>query len=104
MTGSTDRSGEKTLREWIMSRQPPVPEAFAEYMQPAEPNAVAGVDALVAEAGRALGFALQGDARERRGAFDLLAADGFATWACEAALEQPQADERLNDILVALLK
>jgi uncharacterized membrane protein len=51
-----------------------------------------------------LDFALQGGARERRGAFDLLAADGFATWACEAALEQPHADERLNDILLVLLQ
>lgn len=104
MSRLSNGSGERTLRDWITSRQPSVPEAFADYMQPAEPDAAAGVDALVAEAGRALGLALQGDARERRGAFDLLAADGFATWACEAALEQPDADKRLNDILLALLQ
>jgi len=100
MTDSADLA----LREWIASRQPPVPKAFSDYMRPAQPDATAGVDALVAEARRALDFALQGGARERRGAFDLLAADGFATWACEAALEQPHADERLNDILLALLQ
>ena len=103
MTGPSDRSADVTLRQWIADRTPPVPEAFSDYMQPAQPEVTAGVDALVAEARRALDLALQGDVRERGGAFDLLAADGFATWACEAALEQPHADERLTDILLALL-
>ena len=59
-------------------------------------------DVLTDEARKALERALAGDG-DHRGAFHLLAADGFATLACQAALEADDADEALARILDRLL-
>lgn len=75
------------LEEWLESRTPPVPEPFRRWMTPEAPEAEASAGALAEEALAALSRALDGTDRPRRGAFDLLAADGFLTYACEAALE-----------------
>lgn len=77
----------ETLAAWLAGRTPPVPEAFASWMEPADPERPVSVDVLAGEAGAALARALDGAARERKGAFDLLAADGFVSYACERALE-----------------
>lgn len=88
-----------TLEEWIARRIPPVPAAFQEWMVPAGAGAEASVEALAREAEAALGRALSGEERPRRGAFDLLAADGFLTWACEAALEEDDPAGALDGLI-----
>ncbi|MDT8342394.1 MAG: hypothetical protein RQ751_12850 [Longimicrobiales bacterium] len=65
-------------------------------MRPVRCEAPAGVEALAREGARALAGALEPAGRPRGGAFDLLAADGFVTWACEAALEQADPLEVLH--------
>ena len=57
------------------------------------------VEALANEAAAALAFALEPHGRERAGAFDLLAADGFLTWAAEAALETDDPDAALAALI-----
>lgn len=88
-----------TLGEWIDGRTPPVPEGFRDWMRPQDPSAPAGVESLAREAGAALARSLAPEGRPRGGAFDLLAADGFLTWACEAALESQDPSAVLEDLI-----
>ena len=78
------------LPEWLASRTPTPPEALPLRVEEAsEDPAVA-----LAEAGAlALERALSGQG-ERSGAYDLLAADGLLTYACESAAggADPEAD------------
>ena len=92
-----------TLEEWLAGRTPPVPEAFRSWMQPAHPDAPAGLDSLTREAHEALARALSPEGRPRRGAFDLLAADGFLTYACEAALETDDPRAALDGVVRSLI-
>lgn len=94
------------LSTWISGRTPPVPARFAEWMAPAASPTAAGGDgatdvleALADEAALALARALDPAERPRAGAFDLLAADGFLTWAAEAALESDDPDVRLAELV-----
>ena len=82
-----------TVAEWLRSRVPPVPGPFRQWMEPGDPDARATVDALAEEARRSLAAVADPVGRPRAGAFDLLAADAFLTYACEAALEadEPEA-------------
>jgi hypothetical protein len=57
------------------------------------------VATLAREADRALRLALEGEGRERSGAFDLLAADGFLTYAAEVALEGADPTSTLKDLV-----
>jgi hypothetical protein len=93
-----------TLEAWIGSRRPPVPGDFAEWVRPDHPDAPACAAALVREARVAFARASAPEARPRGGAFDLLAADGFATWACEAALDEADPDAALRGVLDALME
>lgn len=88
-----------TLAAWIDARRPPVPVGFGDWMRPEEPSAPAGVESLAREAEAALSRALEPRGRPRRGAFDLLAADGFLTWACEAALESGDPAGTLEELI-----
>ena len=81
-----------TLLSWIEARRPVVPEAFRRYVEPDDPARPGDtpeqrVDGLAAEAQSALERARARDTADREGAFDLLAADAWATWAAEAALD-----------------
>lgn len=96
--------GPSTLEEWISGRRPPVPGGFAAWMRPERPEAPCGPGALAGEARDALARTLAMDPDERDAAFHLLAADGFATWACEAALEGDDPEGALDGILAALLE
>lgn len=96
-------SGWPSVADWIAQRQPPAPGGFAAFMRPRDGSGPASAETLTNEAHAALSEALDGGDRERLGAFDLLAADGFATWACEAALEADDADAELRAILQTLL-
>lgn len=93
-----------SVRGWIETRTPAVPEGFETWMAPASPNAELSVTALVREARRSLDRVQKSDDRTRSGAFDLLAADGFVTWACEAALGQADPVASLTGIVDSLLE
>lgn len=95
---------DETVGEWIDHRTPPVPEAFRRWMNPASPDTPMSVAALVREARRSLARGREHDPRAREGAFELLAADGFATWACEAALDERDPVASLTGIVDALLE
>ncbi len=78
------------LRDWLASRTPAPPEALP---LPVE-DASGDLAATLADAGAlALERALTGQG-ERSGAYDLLAADGLLTYACESAAggADPEAD------------
>lgn len=60
----------------------------------AEPLAALTTDGL-----RALDRARTHPGRVRQSAFDLLAADALLSWACEAALEQPDPGAALDALL-----
>ncbi len=92
-----------TLRDWIDGRTPPVPAAFRPTVEPSAPEAAVSAAAWVREARAAL-QRMDGDARARDGAFALLAADGFATWACEVALEADDPGAALGVVLDALME
>ena len=78
------------LRNWLASRTPAPPDAL---LPPVE-DASGDPTATLADAGAlALARALTGQG-ERSGAYDLLAADGLLTYACESAAgaADPEAD------------
>lgn len=91
-----------TLAAWLQSRRPPVPAAFQPFVRPHRPEAPASVAALVEEARHRLA-SMEGVAL-REGAFQLLAADGFATWACERALAEDDPSEALRGVLDTLIE
>jgi hypothetical protein len=88
-----------TLGEWMDARVPPVPVPFRAWMVPEAPDGEVSVGALAREAEASLERAVQGETRPRDGAFDLLAADGFLTYACEAALEAENPAEALDELI-----
>lgn len=92
-----------TLEAWLATRTPPVPVPFQGWMRPAYPDAPASTESLAREAEGALGRALAPGGRPRRGAFDLLAADGFLTYACEAALEEDDPVSVLDGLVRRLI-
>lgn len=87
------------LSTWIAARVPPVPAGFSEWMRPGDPGRPATSTDLAAEAAAALDRTLVGSDRPRGGAFDLLAADGFLTWAAEAALDESDPDAALDRLV-----
>lgn len=75
-----------------------VPEAFRPHLD--VPDRGATPEERLTDAGiRALGRALASGSRLRASAFDLLAADGLITYACEAALESADPDAALVRIV-----
>ena len=72
------------IGRWIDESEPEVPAAFRRHLNlegPATP------DGFAAAGSTAMRESLQSDARERRAAFRLLAADAYFTYACVRALE-----------------
>ncbi len=95
------------LRSWIEGRTPPVPADFREHVRledPQRPGSTAAerVNGLVEETRLALARAADRDDSDRAGAFDLLAADAWATWASEAALETEDPVATLTDLAMRL--
>lgn len=97
---------------WLDRVEPPVPASFRPWLElpvPARSDVRArrdgseGVlpdsDRLERAALEALKRALTPGGRERRGAFDLLAADAFVTWAAEAALDEEDPEARLRSLV-----
>ncbi len=92
-----------TLGAWLDGRTPAVPVAFRPYVRLTDPDrdvpsARARVDALTEEARSALARARRRDPADRDGAFELLAADAWATWAAEAALDTADPVAALTDL------
>ena len=87
------------LSDWIGSRAPSAPSGFAPWL-----STDSGVDddvpsALLLEAVHSLDEALARPGRNREGALHLLAADGFLTYACEAAAEADDVGATLKSLL-----
>lgn len=93
---------------WLDRVEPPVPGSFRKWLEPPDvgggaPLAGDGSAGTLPPADRleeaglaALDRAIRPAGRERGGAFDLLAADAFLTWAAEAALEEEDPEARLD--------
>ena len=96
-----------TVREWLQERHPAAPDALLRHLEvdrSADDTAPADVlEALLSRADRALRDACAGHG-ERRGAFRLLAADAYLTWACEAALEDEAPSARLREIVARVTR
>jgi hypothetical protein len=86
------------VRAWLAGRSPRPPDALA-LSVPQGPGSVAErlTDAGVAALERALA-----EAGERRGAFELLAADALLTYACERAASSADPEAELLRILELL--
>ena len=87
------------LRAWAAAQKPTAPDAFLELVEesaPAPERSTQGT--LMSEAGAALRDALAGRG-ERRGAFRLLAADAYLTYACELAVESQSPETVLERIV-----
>ena len=87
-----------TLRSWLDARHPVVPDALKERL------AVADDLPLSADGLTGLGIALIGRAHaglrlDRDAAYQLLAADAFLTYACEAAADETDVASCLDLIL-----
>lgn len=95
----SDRSFAESLEE----RSPAVPAGFAPFVVAAA-GGVGGDPRSLARAARAaLERGAGPEAGPHRGAFDLLAADGLATSACEAALDADDPDAVLAEVLAILV-
>ena len=83
------------LRAWLAGRTPAPPDALPLPVPdgPGDPTV-----RLTEAAAQALKRALAG-AGERGGAYDLLAADGLLTYACERAASAPDPEAELLRIL-----
>ena len=89
------------IRDWVKTRDPRVPEPFRPFLDASEPPSVEG---LVTAARRELGRSLQIEAGDRHGAFALLAADAYLTYACERAVEDGGGPAELKQVLSRLLE
>jgi len=103
MTGPATSS----LGAWVAGRTPPVPSSFGPRLRlddPHRPGATPGqrIEGLVEETRSALARAAARKATDREGAFDLLAADAWATWASEAALEMEDPVATLTELAIRL--
>ncbi len=88
------------LAEWIRRRTPPAPEAFLPWLDASPVNLDDIPSALLEHALLSLDEALSRPGRNREGALHLLAADGFLTYACEAATETDDVGATLRSLVV----
>ena len=87
------------LRAWVAAQEPPAPDAFLELVEERAPSQErTTLDRLMSETRVALRDALAGRG-ERRGAFRLLAADAYLTYACELAIESSDPESALERIV-----
>ena len=92
-----------TLGAWLEAKIPPVPPAFrARLLADAEAGAPAPGSPPFSRVRSALKGALAREG-ERKGAFRLLAADAWITYACEAALAADDAEAELRSVLDEVL-
>ncbi len=84
---------EKTLEEWLQGRSPPIPGSFLPHLLKHEAASPEGSHLSALGMG-ALSEALERPGRNREAAFQLLSADAFFTYACEALAQE--ADVRVG--------
>ena len=86
------------LGAWLDTRRPTVPDGLKDWLAVDDdlPLSVAGLADLGIAA---LGCADVSRRLDRHAAFRLLAADAFLTYACEAAVDEPDVASRLHLIL-----
>ena len=86
------------LRDWLDARRPAAPDGLKEWLAVGGevPVSVAGLADLGIAALDRADVAQQLD---RHAAFQLLAADAFLTYACEAAVDEPEVTSGLHLIL-----
>jgi len=105
MSAPADSAGQGGLGSVFDGRVPPVPLPVQLHLERAAPLAFSQdltLGGLVEAARTALHEALGGTG-ERRGAFQLLAADAFVTYACEAASRSEDPRAELLGLIAALL-
>ncbi len=86
------------LAAWLDARRPAVPGGLKEWL--AVDHDLPATPAVLADLGiAALGRAQVSRRLDRRAAFQLLAADAFLTYACEAAVDAPDVVAQLHLIL-----
>ena len=90
-----------TIREWVQSRTPPVPEAFGAYLVAEEAPSANG---FLAAARTALEQSMSGEARDRSRAFALLAADAYLTYGCAVVLERGGGAADLEELAQGLIE
>ena len=94
-----DEGGRKGL-EWVETTHPPVPPEFAIWLELSDVQDRPRSDGFFDAGLKALRRALDPKGRERKGAFDLLAADGLLTYAAEHALREEDPGRLLEDMVV----
>jgi len=92
---------ENTLEEWLQGRIPSVPAPFLPRLLEGGKGPPEGVY-LSALGMEALSRALEGPGRNRETAFELLAADAFLTYACEAVAQGADVRVGLESLLERL--
>lgn len=86
------------LGDWLAGRRPAVPDGLKEWLAVDDNPALSVAD--LADLGiAALDQAAVSQRLDRHAAFQLLAADAFLTYACEAAVDEPGVVSRLHLIL-----
>ena len=85
-------------RDWLDARRPAVPGGLKEWLA-VEGEVPVSVAALADLGIAALDRAEVSQRLDRHAAFQLLAADAFLTYACEAAVDEPDVASRLHLIL-----
>lgn len=86
------------LGPWLDTRRPPVPDGLKEWLAVDDDLPLSVAD--LADLGiAALDRAAVARRLDRHAALQLLAADAFLTYACEAAIDEPDVASRLHLIL-----
>ncbi len=86
------------LGAWLETRRPPAPAALEEWLA-VDDDLPLSVEGLADLGVAALDRADVARRLDRRAAFQLLAADAFLTYACEAAADEADPASRLRLIL-----
>lgn len=94
--------------DWLEGSDPPVPAGFLPWLAVPgvgdEGSGAPSAEALLEAALGSLRLALTPEGRERRGAFHLLAADAFATWAAKAGLDRDRPEDWLAEMAAVLAR
>ena len=86
------------LQAWLDTRRPAVPDGLRECLK-VDRDLPLSVSALADLGIAALDRAAVSERLDRHAAFQLLAADAFLTYACEAAVGEPDVVSQLHLIL-----
>ena len=88
----------KELEVWLQAREPRMPDPFLPHLLESG-GEISGAGGLVERGAEALGRALERPAGNHAAAFQLLSADAFLTYACEAVVQDGDVPRGLEEIL-----